>query len=201
MTILTPERLAEIEARAKKATPGPYTARQALSPVDGAYDWAIAAQIDGRPQVILEAFGRSDWTVYIPAEHNASLHAALDPQTVLALLASHAALQAEVERLRHDVERHMQIAADLESELTTAREAGAREMRERCANVAREYKKPVRPKPTIEELEVILAQDTDPGIEITPDGEVRAAGTHLGHDIAAAISALPLTPADGAKDE
>ena len=65
---------------------------------------------------------------------------------------------------------------------------------EAAANVARDYKKPVRPKPTIEELEAILVQDSDPGIEITPDGEVRVVGTHLGHDISAAIRALLKVP-------
>lgn len=61
---------------------------------------------------------------------------------------------------------------------------------EAAAKAAREYRKPTRPKPTIEELEAILAQDPDPGIEITPDGEVRATGTHIGCDIADAILTL-----------
>lgn len=69
MTILTPERLAEIEARA-------------------------AVEENDESGSIKEQQARKDRA---------------------ALIASHAALQAEIERLRHDVERHMQIAADLES--------------------------------------------------------------------------------------
>lgn len=57
-------------------TPGPWTCKKALTPVDGAFDYAIAAEVDGRPQVIAEAFARSGQTSFPPAEANARLIAA-----------------------------------------------------------------------------------------------------------------------------
>ncbi len=74
----------------------------------------------------------------------------------------------------------------LEAIATALRDAARRE-REACAKVAEEYRRPTQPKPSIAELEAILAQDTDAGIEIAPDGEVRTVGTHIGHEIATAI--------------
>lgn len=57
-------------------TPGPLTVRQAKGPVDGEFDCAIVAVIDGQPQVIGEAFGRSSETARPPARANATLWAA-----------------------------------------------------------------------------------------------------------------------------
>ena len=54
-------------------TPGPWSVRRSLAPVDGAYDFAISA--DGSP-VLAEAFGRTSDGGYPPAEANARLIAA-----------------------------------------------------------------------------------------------------------------------------
>ncbi|MEM6668590.1 MAG: hypothetical protein AAF661_05170 [Pseudomonadota bacterium] len=46
-------------------------AQKAKSPRDGAYDYAIVADIDGEPQVIGEAFGRSSEDIWPDAQTNA----------------------------------------------------------------------------------------------------------------------------------
>ena len=74
---------------------------------------------------------------------NAFLIGALDPQTVLALLASHDALQAEVEAMRAQIEasqtRRLEIGDDIKEKLAAALACGlatdaAQRMRERCAH-------------------------------------------------------------------
>ena len=55
-------------------TPGPWDIRRSTRPVDGAYDWAIGAEIDdGGPYCIAEAVGRAAEDVWLPAEANARL--------------------------------------------------------------------------------------------------------------------------------
>lgn len=57
-------------------TPGPYKSKKAAIPVDGEYDYAVIANINGAPHVIGEAFGRVDKTVLTPAKANAAMFAA-----------------------------------------------------------------------------------------------------------------------------
>lgn len=57
-------------------TEGPLVVKRAENPSDGAYDYAIIAKVNGEDQIIGETFGRSDWSVYLPAEENANLFAA-----------------------------------------------------------------------------------------------------------------------------
>jgi hypothetical protein len=57
-------------------TPGPWAIRKAKAPTDGAFDYAIAADVGGREQCIAEAFGRVDSEHFTPAEANAKLIAA-----------------------------------------------------------------------------------------------------------------------------
>lgn len=188
MSEISTEKLAEIEALAKKATPGPWEADSMKSEGsygigDETYEGFNAFKVtDEKGNTICDTLNSDMGEVHVEYDEdgatawdeigrrNAAYIAACDPQTVLALLASHAALAAEVERLRHDVERHMQIASDLESELTAARESAAREMRKRCIEITRKF---------------MCREDTVIGAE----------------EIEAEIIALPLTPADGAKDE
>lgn len=164
---LTPSRLAEIEALAKKATPGPwqdkygeYRPSNECAEIIGNVD--CDAYDDGRPRPIYtEVCSIADND---DRDANAAYIAALDPPTVLALLASHAALAAEVERLKAALEAYGLHAADLallgagflrithvdpadiaigkdgkpfESALTTARASAAREMRTCCRDLAR----------------------------------------------------------------
>lgn len=56
-----------------KWTPGPWTTKQARFPVDGEFDWCVAATIDGAQHVIVEAFGRVADHVRPNAEANARL--------------------------------------------------------------------------------------------------------------------------------
>lgn len=56
-----------------KWTPGPWTTRQARLPVDGEFDWCIAATMDGAQHVIVEAFGRVAEHVRPNAEANSRL--------------------------------------------------------------------------------------------------------------------------------
>jgi hypothetical protein len=57
-------------------TPGPWSIRKAKAPTDGAFDYAIGANVGGREQCIAEAFGRVDSEHFTPAEANAKLIAA-----------------------------------------------------------------------------------------------------------------------------
>ena len=58
-------------------TPGPWTYRRAKYPVDGSYDYAIAAKVGGQEFcIIAEAFGRVADAVWPDAEANARLIAA-----------------------------------------------------------------------------------------------------------------------------
>ena len=68
-------------------TPGPWTYRRALQPVDGEYDYAITAVIAGEPDCIAEAFGRVNLDIRLGAEANARLIAAA-PDLLAALEAS-----------------------------------------------------------------------------------------------------------------
>jgi hypothetical protein len=53
-------------------TPEPWTIKRALRPVDGAYDYAIGAEIDdGGPYCIGEIVGRAAEDVWLPSEANA----------------------------------------------------------------------------------------------------------------------------------
>lgn len=102
MSEISTEKLAEIEALAKKAIENNRL-------LDGLNPHVVVA-------ILSEVTALRAW--------NYEIQFVVDHMK--AELASHAALAAEVERLRHDVERHMQIASDLESELTAARESAAR---------------------------------------------------------------------------
>lgn len=160
MTILTPARLAEIEARHARTTSG---------------DWIpkVLMVTAGRETVV--HFGVSN-SFRPPRPHECEANAAFTAhahQDIPALLASHAALQAEVERLKNGIpesdparlarppapngdvtnvgtqsvarliqrvneyacfdERLRQLMREVSAELTTARASAAREMRERCA--------------------------------------------------------------------
>lgn len=68
-----------------KHTPGPWTSKQSLKPVDGEYDFAISAEIDGRNRCIAEVFGRVSETHRPNAEANARLIAAA-PELLAALV-------------------------------------------------------------------------------------------------------------------
>lgn len=155
MTILTPERLAEIEALAKKATPGPWEADSMKSEGsygigDETYEGFNAFRVtDEKGNAICDTLNSDMGEVHVEYDEddatawdeigrrNAAYIAALDPQTVLALLASHAALAAEVERLRRELAfseqtsaaRNQRICQLLEEKLAD-RESAAREMRE-----------------------------------------------------------------------
>lgn len=79
-----------------------------------------------------------------------------------------------------------------------ALEAVLPEIVEECAKVARTFKRPVPPRPTIAELEAILQEPDAPMVEIAPDGSVVASGTHDGQLIAELIRALvPHSPSNG----
>lgn len=78
--------LPELERLAREATPGPWQSRKAAHPVDGEYDYAIGAHLDGRMQVIAECFGRTDWHSQPPAGANAAYIAAMSPDQCLALI-------------------------------------------------------------------------------------------------------------------
>lgn len=140
---LSPERVAEIRALAEKATPGPwqdkygeYKPSNECAEIIGNVDCDVYD--DGRPRPIYTEVcsiaGNDDHNA------NAAYIAALDPQTALALLASHEALRAEVERLREEnaVARNTNGSQQNEliglyDQLTTSRDTAAREMREACA--------------------------------------------------------------------
>ena len=149
---LSPERVAEIRALAEKATPGPwYSDKGTLWHFGGDPSCCGNGQTvytaSGEP-IGQECCGNPDWQREQLAESNeanAAYIAALDPQTVLALLASHEALRAEVERLREEnaVARNTNGSQQNEliglyDQLTTACTEAARRMRERCAGVARD---------------------------------------------------------------
>lgn len=56
-----------------KHTPEPWTIKRALAPVDGAYDWAIGAEIDDAgPYCIGEVVGRAAEDVWLPSKANAA---------------------------------------------------------------------------------------------------------------------------------
>ena len=57
-------------------TPGPWIVKRANLKVDGAYDWAVGADIDDGLYCIAEAVGRAAEDVWLPAEANARLIAA-----------------------------------------------------------------------------------------------------------------------------
>ena len=59
-----------------KHTPGPWFTKRAQLPVDGEYDWCVGAHINGKPHVIIEAFGRVSEDDRPNAEANARLIAA-----------------------------------------------------------------------------------------------------------------------------
>lgn len=84
------------------------------------------------------------------------------------------------------------VFCDAEMEIRAALSAlgGWNEAIEAAAKAAENFKRPIPPKPTIAELERILQRADPPSVEITPDGEVRAKGTHIGHEIAASIRVL-----------
>lgn len=137
---LSPERVAEIRALAEKATPGPwqdkygeYKPSNECAEIIGNVDCDVYD--DGRPRPIYTEVcsiaGNDDHNA------NAAYIAALDPQTALALLASHEALRAEVERLRTELAFSEQTSAarnericQLLADNLTARDTAAREMRE-----------------------------------------------------------------------
>lgn len=66
--------LDEWEKVAQEATPGRWTRRQARIPVDGEYDWAVAAPVRGETKCIGEFFGRVSELGVVDAGANA-LHA------------------------------------------------------------------------------------------------------------------------------
>lgn len=167
---LSTERVAEIRALAEKATPGPWEVEDEQN--DGNFGggpdcnsgYKSYAVVAGNKTVVdtlnsdlaeIEEDGDcedgswrySRWDEV--GRRNAAYIAALDPQTVLALLASHEALRAEVEAMRAQIEasqqRRLEIGDDIkdklaqklaDAELTTARTDAAQRMRERCAEVA-----------------------------------------------------------------
>lgn len=65
-------------------TPGPWTFKKALKPVDGEYDYAIGVHIDGKPHVLAETFGRTSPEHRPDALANAHLIAAA-PELLAAL--------------------------------------------------------------------------------------------------------------------
>ena len=73
MTTETETHLRELLA---KATPGEWLTRGPKMQ-DGAPDFAIYVTMNERPQILAEAFGRSDKDVYFPSVDNAVLIAAL----------------------------------------------------------------------------------------------------------------------------
>lgn len=85
--------------RAAEATERPWTKRRALRPVDGEYDYAIQATVDGKLQIIAETFGRSATTIFPNAEANAALivTAVNERDTLLSDLASSRSRIAELE--------------------------------------------------------------------------------------------------------
>lgn len=115
---LTPARLAEIRARAEKATPGPWESDSTKSEGsygvgDETYEGFNAFKVtDEKGNTLFDTLNSDNGEVHVEYDEdgatawdeigrrNAAFVAACDPQTVLALIASHAALVAEVERLR-----------------------------------------------------------------------------------------------------
>lgn len=81
-------------------TPGPWESRKAKFPVDGEYDFAIGATVDGKRECIAEAFGRCSTTAFPPAEANARLIAAA-PDLLEALEAWRNAQQATDDAVEH----------------------------------------------------------------------------------------------------
>lgn len=84
---LTPDQLDEIEAAAKKATPGPWVA-QYESPTMGGRRWTLRRK--AKPGIIVSGFEYGDNFI---AEHVAMM----DPATTLALIAEVRELRAKVE--------------------------------------------------------------------------------------------------------
>lgn len=169
MTILTPERLAEIAALAKKATPGPWEADSMKS--EESFNAFKVTNEKGNTicdtlnsdisEVNVEYDEDSAMAWDEVGRRNTAFIAALDPQTVLALLASRAALQAEVERLRkveasciqlvenatnarvEAIEAH-RLRRIAQTEAAHASESAAREMRERCVKEAKTHEETAR---------------------------------------------------------
>lgn len=99
---MTTDRLKELLAQ---ITPTPWKYGRASKPVDGAYDWGIKGYVDGKFQVIAEAFGRSGEDNFPPAMANAAL-IALAPTLAADLLALRAkadALAEEVAKIKRHV--------------------------------------------------------------------------------------------------
>lgn len=128
--------LAKLRALAAKATPGPWKARP-----DKHDDWGtlrsssgdFLAQVYAARYVSAEERDEHRRNKTDPYGDNLAYIAALDPQTVLALIASHEALQAEVERLRVALRNSENDNHDLDStirQLTTALSALIAEVKE-----------------------------------------------------------------------
>lgn len=140
---LSPERVAEIRALAEKATPGPWIRAGVRHKIGQESCFAVGPDVN--PIAFLPIGSQQRDRFHAEAFKDAAYIAALDPQTVLALLASHEALRAEVERLREEnaVARNTNGSQQNEliglyDQLTTACTEAARRMRERCAGVARD---------------------------------------------------------------
>lgn len=86
------------EADMARPTPGPWRFKRSLTPRDGSYDYAIVADIEGDPQVISEAFGRTAETVWPAALANARLIAAA-PVMLSSLKDCRAEVAARIEAL------------------------------------------------------------------------------------------------------
>jgi len=117
---LSTERVAEIRALAEKATPGPWESDSMKSEGsfgvgEETYEGFNAFKVmDEKGNTICDTLNSDMGEVHVEYDEdgatawdeigrrNATFIAALDPQTVLALLASHEALRAEVERLREE---------------------------------------------------------------------------------------------------
>ena len=135
---LSPERVAEIRALAEKATPGPWIRAGVRHKIGQESCFAVGPDVN--PIAFLPIGSQQRDRFHAEAFKDAAYIAALDPQTVLALLASHEALRAEVERLREEnaVARNTNGSQQNEliglyDQLTTACTEAARRMRERCA--------------------------------------------------------------------
>ena len=132
---MTPARIAEIRALAEKATPGPWESCRGFvrSTAHGTTHEFPGGTVTTSTLWVAEC---RDGEAFYNPDGNAAFIAALDPQTVLALLASHAALVAEVETMRGMVKPLVDDNDKLRHKIFVANEArdtAAREMREACA--------------------------------------------------------------------
>ena len=193
---LSPERVAEIRALAEKATPGPWIRAGVRHKIGQESCFAVGPDVN--PIAFLPIGSQQRDRFHAEAFKDAAYIAALDPQTVLALLASHAALVAEVEVMRDMVKPLVDDNDKLRHDLFMANESrteAARKMRERCAK-ATDYE--ANGWKDILASAVKRARNADllsaVGYQGDPEAEVIEAqtGVNVATCLSATIRALPL---------